>query len=705
MSNKEYFSDFWENKSAPEFKEFKAELYEKKNEFFSGVGEIKSFDFESFDHTPVENKIDEVKKKEKRARAESEKKKTRTRLQKILDNVSKTATKVASTVVGVAAVGVGAVVALSPLFSPSVPEPSPISVSLVDLDVGGNFLSYEIDVSGLQKDTDYDILVSSNNKTIAYDEVINGTNKEFVVGLNPNEKYTLSVVEKSSDESFVHYEKEFTTNDTEIIKESFQATLEIPDINSVTVEWHDDKNTISLPATFSPATDENYRYRVSLTDQSGNVLSSYTGSDGSISLDAPLDAKEVTVTYETLYDTGKHEVIYSTEKLSETLLLEAPKILLSDEKTLIDIGYYAIEYGITTRLDEFEIYENFSVVINGVDHSPIFSPSVINGKDAIFLEFSDPVDEFDLEATLTMRGAYGGNPRTVTLKKHYVNELEFYDEVYYSKLYDTVEFELLHSKVGGYVLIKDLLLGTEEQITSASHSYPFTGDHKYSYALYDKEGKMISEEKTVSFAPFSAPEYTFNYCNPGEVIYTLNEDGTLNFYFETNFSSSDPNAYYEITLSSSVKSYTFRSTEALLKVEDLPNDEYGLNFKIFTTDASGTAYEFYNVTPSGTTGIYPESYISYNFIDDKTLKLSFGSDLALDGDIYLTLNGREYVFSKDELVLDGYNNILTVTSDDERIDSFELTVYTYVRSINDELYQKYAKEIKGTPYVKIIITY
>ena len=173
----------------------------------------------------------------------------------------------------------------------------------------------------------------------------------------------------------VHYEKEFTTNDTEIIEESFQATLEIPDINSVTVEWHDDKNTISLPATFSPAADENYRYRVSLFDQSGNVLSSYTGSDGSVSLDAPLNAEEITVTYEALYDTGKHEVIYSTEKLSETLLLEAPKILLSDEKTLIDIGYYAIEYGITTRLDEFEIYENFSVVINGVDHSPSFSPA------------------------------------------------------------------------------------------------------------------------------------------------------------------------------------------------------------------------------------------------------------------------------------------------------------------------------------------
>ena len=86
------------------------------------------------------------------------------------------------------------------------------------------------------------------------------------------------------------------------------------------------------------------------------------------------------------------------------------------------------------------------------------------------------------------------------------------------------------------------------------------------------------------------------------------------------------------------------------------------------------------------------------------MKLSFGSDLALDGDIYLTLNGREYAFSKDELVLDGYNNILTVTAE-ERIEGFELTVYAYARTINDKLYQKYAAEIKGTPYVKIIITY
>lgn len=706
MSNKEYFSDYWENKSAPEFKEFKAELYEKKNEYFSGANEIKNFDFESFDHIPAAKESNEEEKRKKRKAAQGEKKKARTRLQKILDNVSKTVTKVASTVVGVAAVGVGAVVALSPLFSPTPPEKevTPISVSLVDIDVGGNFMSYELDVSGLEKNSDYDIVVSSKNQTEIHNEVISGTNRDFLLGLNENEKYTLAVIEKADGERYVHYEKKFITSDDRIIENEFQALLEIPSESSITVEWGEDKNTISLPSTFSPAQDPNYRYRVSLKDQNGEVIASYTGADGSVSLDIPLDTKEVSVTYETLYDTGKHELIYSSKELEKKFNLEAPKILLSDEKVLIDIGYYAIEYSITSELADIESYENFTVTVNGVDFSPPFSPSVINGRDVIFLEFTDPVDEFDIDATLTMKGAYGGNERTVKMSKHYVNEREFYDNVYYSKLYDSVEFELLHSEVGGYVLIKDLSLGTEEHITASSHSYPFAGDNRYSYALYDKDGNRISEEKTVSFAPFTTPEYTFNYCNPGEVIYTLNEDGTINFYFATNFSSSDPTAYYEITLLSSFRSYVFRSTEAFLKAENLPYDTYGLNFKIFATDSSGSSYEFYNVTPSGTTGIYAESYVSYDFVDDKTLKLKFSSELKFNGDIHLMLNGKEHVFTQDDFVTEGYNNTITVT-DDNAISSFELTAHTYVKSINDDIYNQYAEQIKGTPYIKITITY
>ena len=63
----------------------------------------------------------------------------------MLDSISKTVAKATTTVVGAAAVGVGAVIALSPLFTPEpIKEPDPISVSLVDFDVGGNYMLYDI---------------------------------------------------------------------------------------------------------------------------------------------------------------------------------------------------------------------------------------------------------------------------------------------------------------------------------------------------------------------------------------------------------------------------------------------------------------------------------------------------------------------------------------------------------------------------------
>ncbi len=703
MSNTEYYSDFWENKSAPEFKEFKAELYQKSTEHFSSVGEIKPFNVESFDHAPsVEN---EEEKRKKRAGKEKEKQKVRTRLQKILDNVSKTATKVASTVVGVAAVGVGAVVALSPLFSPSAPTPEPISVSLSELDVGGNFMSYELDVSGLQSNADYDIVISSKNQTLSRDEVISGKNEDLVLGLNENEKYTLLVVEKTDTEPFVHYEKDFTTSGDRIIDDEFQATLEIPNADSITVEWGEEKNTVNLNALFSPNADANYKYRVSLTDSDGTVVSSYLGNEGAVRLDVPSEIDGVTVTYQTLYDTGRHEVIYSTSEIDKKLHLKAPELKFSDEKVLIQPGYYGIEYSVSSELAHLESYNDLTVTVNGVDCPSYFDSSSVNKTAVLWVEFVDPVDEFDLEATLLLNGAYGGNARTVTVKKHYVNELEFYDSAYYSATYGTVEFTFVHSEIDGYVLIKNISDGTEEQVTYTSYSYPFTSDCQYSYALYDKENNRLTEEKTVSFSPISKPDYTFTYCNSGEVIYTVNEDNTFNFYFYTMFSCDDPSVYYEITLSDSLRSYRFQSTEKFLKAENLPSSDYALSFRVLRTDELGATYELSNTVPSGTTGAVFSTDISYTLTDDSTVRFDFDNLLSINGDIHLTMNGKSYVFSKDELVPSEYYNTLTVSTDGEKIESFELTYYSYRRHINDHIYSQFADQIKGTPYIKTTITF
>ena len=166
MANLEYFLDKDENKSAPEFKEFKAEEYKKPLEFFQKAPEAAPQRYESFS----EKDSNPSKRREKGDKEKGENEKTRTKLKRVLDSISKTVAKATTTVVGATAVGVGAVIALSPLFTPEpIKEPDPSSVSLVDFDVGGNYMLYELDVSGLQKNADYDILISGGQDKIVYD--------------------------------------------------------------------------------------------------------------------------------------------------------------------------------------------------------------------------------------------------------------------------------------------------------------------------------------------------------------------------------------------------------------------------------------------------------------------------------------------------------------------------------------------------------
>ena len=702
MANFEYFLDKDENKCAPEFKEFKAEEYKKPSEFFQKAPEAAPQRYESF--SEKDGNLSSGQKKGDKEKGEKEK--TRTKLKRVLDSISKTVAKATTTVVGVAAVGVGAVIALSPLFTPSEPikEPEPISVSLVDFDVGGNYMLYELDVSGLQKSSDYDILISGGQDKLVYDDVTNGTNREFVLGLSASQSYTLSVIEKTEGGNFVHYEKEFSTNGTEIISDTFQATLETPSMSDITVEWHEDKNTVILPALFSPHADTNYKYRVSLTDKQGGVVSSYEGHEGATTLDIPLDVDEISVVYEAIYDTGYHEIVYSTEIKEENLILKAPEISFDDEKKLLYAGYYDLTYTVSSTIPNLESYESLTVTVNGVEYEAYFTQSDINNKMIFTVEFTDPVDEFDVEATLILSGAYGGNKRTVTYTKHYVNELEFYDEAYYSKYNNAVEFRFLHSEIGGYVIIKNELTLTEERIDTEYHSYPFSDAARYTYALYNKSGERLTEEKTVNFESIELPSYTFDYTNPGEVISTINEDSTLNFYFDTNFSSVDPSVYYEITMSGAGDDYVFTSREQFLAVEGLPNAQYALKFRVLY-EYEGSLYELYSVVPSGTT--YFPSYLSigYTLLDDKTVQFEFYSSIVIDGEIKITLDGDEYSFTQSELEYDGYNYTLTLSTSKDAIQGFELTAITYYTGINDYIFEQYKDQIKGTQFATETITY
>lgn len=694
MSNIEHFNGVELNRSAPEYKEFKAELYNRPAEFAVNVPEMKINSFESFDD---QNSVPVKDNNKSKASDKSDKKSTRKRVQSIFESISKTVAKVSTTVVGVAAVGVGAVVALSPLFSPSAPPTG--GASLNDITVGGNYLGYELNVFELEDNVDYDIVVASDNHRIVKDEVDEGINKDFIIGLNTDTEYTISLVSKRDNQSTVHYESSFTTNKTSIIHDSYQASLEIPLFDDITVEWKNDENIINIPTVFTPHTDENYRYRVSLIDKNNHIIDSYEGIDSGISLSAPLNIDDVHIFYEELYDAGENDHLYKNEK-SEKIILKAPQLYLSDNKQLLDPGIYKIEYGLFTELEEMETYSNIKIYINGEEHDLTLEPNIQN---VFYAEFYTPTQAFDVEAIVTFNGAYGGNPRTITARKQYVNQLEFYDKAYYSAIYNTVEFKFIHSEINGYVLIKDKLNSTEEQITSSSHYYSFTGDCEYTYALYDQNGTMLTEEKSISFKNQTLPsEYSFNSLNPTDVVATTNDDNTINLYFDTGFNCDNPNVFYRIIISG-LNEYVFESRDRLAKFEGIPLDQYGLKFDIVYLGESNEEYHIANLTPSGTIDTDNSPSVNYSLIDNKTLQVSFSMAIDVYGEFIVKINGRDYVCNASELVTDEYNHKRYLTlSVDEDISTIEITSYIKYITAYDYILTDFKDEIKGTPYFKTI---
>lgn len=697
MSSLEYYSDSWENKSAPEYKEFKAELYEKKNEYFSGAPEVKRFDFESFDHSPIDKKSEDEDKKKKISQVK-QKEKTRTRLQKILDNVSKTATKVATTVVGVAAVGVGAVIAISPLFSPS--KPTPIDVSLNDFVVGGNYAAYELEISELSPDIDYDIVISDGKDEFINEEVLNGTNSELVVGLDTDTKYTLSVVSKENGERAVHYEKAFKTNGTQIIHDEYQAVFKEPQFNDVTVEWLSEENKFTIPIHFESHSDPNYRYRVSLLDENQGVISSYIGAESNVSLSAPSSCERAFILYEPIYYADGFEYSYSSKRSPE-FYLAPPEIILGD-KQLSEPNSYRINYKISTELHN-ELYNDIFFTANGEDAGQGYIWE-INEYNSHVVSFSEPTLEFDLEATVTYEAPYGGNLRTVTAKRSYKNELEFTDKAYYSFENGEAVFSFNYSNADGYVLLRNESSATEENLDFGTYYYPLSSQTAYTYALYSGDGQRLSEEKTVSFTPLDTkPSYDFNYLNPSDLLITYNDDGTINIYNDTKFSCDDPNVYYEIYYRSVSHEYVCESRRPFVGCENLEYGSYSVEYRIIYSDESGAKYELQQIVPSGDVHPSINSHVRLNTPNSSTVIFEF-NDLIYNGDIIATVDGKEYVFTGDDIKPSEHSDnmlpycyIITV---DELIGSEQMLNISarYNSYTQNKMLESYENEIKGSPF-------
>lgn len=114
--------------------------------------------------------------------------------------------------------------------------------------------------------------------------------------------------------------------------------------------------------------------------------------------------------------------------------------------------------------------------------------------------------------------------------------------------------------------------------------------------------------------------YVFNYKNPSDVGITYNEDGTINVYIQTDFSTEDENLYYQIRLGDT----WFTSREATFEAKGLVNKNYSLIYDI-CYDYNGIRYSIMTYNVSGTVNeLDIQSVINASRLDDSTVELYIG---------------------------------------------------------------------------------
>ena len=164
----------------------------------------------------------------------------------------------------------------------------------------------------------------------------------------------------------------------------------------------------------------------------------------------------------------------------------------------------------------------------------------------------------------------------------------------------------------------------------------------YTLYLSNDNGDILSNEVSVTVDTSVATpeaEYLMNYKNPGDVHITYNDDGTINVYIQTDFTSESEDVYYQITLGG----IRYTSRESVARIENIPDESYTLSYDV-CMDVDGQQYSIFNVIPSGMVN-EEYMYIDSEFADN-VLKLQFYKE-----SMYIDLNTVKLVSSAGEEIL------------------------------------------------------
>lgn len=575
-------------------------------------------------------------------------------LKKLVQKVMESTKTLSTTIATTAVVAVSAIVVFVNIIVPNV------KIELNYLEEGADFVEYSITASELDENTDYYVLIHNSKESYQF-EINEGDNINKFTDLSHNSVYELSVIgHNNSNNTTVTYinERFFTLKND---KSSFNAKYNIVDETNVLISW-DDPNIYSLTfnTNFDNLGDDTLSYRITLTDTSTSLEYIYSGTDISCKINIPSSVNEVSIKYEFIKTINDVENIVEKVELPNTLVINTPEVTLSDNLELVGINQFTLPLTISTSLQD----EQYSSILLKLTYSDSTTDEVIiedfkvNSENLITLNVPNGVGNIKVDYSINMLAQNGLNERTITGTKEYIldNQYKLTNTVVDKVLYNETRLSFIYHFIDNdtTIAVKNLTTNETSSLYVGNNyvgaSFDTAQDSiSYTYYLSNLNAEPIGSENNITVDISIDPSnytslYEFSYSNPGDVVVTYNDDGTMNLYNYTNFSTTDDSIYYTIKYTNdTIGEIEIKYTSKVAKLEDTPYGNYYISYNVYK-EINGIAYLIYEVTPSGGIELYSNTIENAITIDGNVISFSFSKYMYTfdDSSFIITINGVEY---------------------------------------------------------------
>ena len=463
----------------------------------------------------------------------------------------------------------------------------------------------------------------------------------------------------------------------EIIHE-FTATYNLIDETTAIIHWDNpDYYMVEMNTDFNNLSDDRLSYRIKLFDEENNQEYIYEGIEKIAVINVPKTVNKVSITYELIGTYNGEEKIFETIELENELIFNQPSIEIQDTLTLIETNKYQASLKVSSNIPDQEIYESINIEFIYNDSSTynyVIDNVVPNEEIKIDLDVANGISSVMMKYNVSFLGNNGHNQRSIEGSKSFALENEFNlvktqitnNDPKYAKLYFIYHF----IDNGTTIAIRDTL---NNEITYLEEEMEYIEviidssitTAEYAYYLSDLSGQALSEETIISLdltpdIQSLKDSYEFSYQNPGEVLVTYNEDGTINLYFSVTFSTQDSDIYYGIEFINSNEVKEIYYTESYPTYENIPYDNYYIVYRVYK-QINGIEYVIEEISVSG--------------------GIELLGTLSFEGSVEINENIIEVSFYDTQYVFDETSFILTIDGVDYNIDSslivYDQESYTY----------------------------